>query len=300
MEFNKKSYQRIIDTLHDGLYFVDRDRKITYWNRSAEQISGFPAAEVEGRCCSDNILTHMDGEGNCLCLDKCPLAFTMEDGQPREAVVYMHHRDGHRVPVSVRTSALTDENGEIVGGVELFTDVSGLGANELRVRELEKLALLDNLTQLANRNYLERELQSRFEEKKRLGATFGVLFFDIDFFKKFNDTYGHDVGDEVLKCVANTLVSNSRPFDLYCRWGGEEFIGIIRHCTPAELESIANRLRLLVANAYIMHQGEGLQVTISLGATMLHEGDTVESLLKRADTLMYESKRAGRNRVTLG
>ncbi|NTV13350.1 MAG: sensor domain-containing diguanylate cyclase [Desulfobulbaceae bacterium] len=299
MEFDKKSYQRIIDTLHDGLYFVDRDRRITYWNRSAEQISGFAAAEVEGRSCSDNILTHMDGEGNCLCLDKCPLAFTMEDGQPREAVVYMHHRDGHRVPVSVRTSALIDENGVIVGGVELFSDISGQGANELRVRELEKMALLDNLTQLANRNYLERELHSRFEEHKRLGAAFGLLFFDIDHFKKFNDTYGHDVGDEVLKCVANTLVSNSRPFDLYCRWGGEEFVGIIRNCTAAELAMIANRLRLLVANAYVMHQGEGLQVTISLGATMLQAGDSMESLLKRADTLMYESKRAGRNRVTL-
>ncbi len=301
MELDKKSYQRIIDTLHDGLYFVDRERKITYWNRSAEQISGFSAAEVEGRCCSDNILTHVDGEGNCLCLGKCPLAFTMEDGQPREALVYMHHRDGHRVPVSVRTSALIDEKGFIVGGVELFSDVSGLGANELRVQELEKLALLDNLTQLANRNYLEREFQSRFEEKKRLtAANFGLLFFDIDFFKRFNDTYGHDVGDKVLKCVANTLVTNSRPFDLYGRWGGEEFIGIIRNCTEPVLETLGNRLRLLVEHAYLLHQGDELRVTISLGATLFNTGDTKESLISRADGLMYESKRAGRNRLTMG
>lgn len=299
MEFDKISYQRIIDTLHDGLYFVDRQRKITFWNRSAEKISGFSAAEVLGRCCADNILSHVDGEGNCLCLDKCPLAFTMEDGQPREAVVYMHHRDGHLVPVSVRTSALTDENGCIVGGVELFTDVSGLGANILRVQELEKMALLDNLTQLANRNYLEKELQSRFEEKKRLGATFGVLFFDIDFFKKFNDTYGHAVGDRVLQTVAGTVLANSRPFDMFGRWGGEEFIGIIRNCSAAELAEIANRLRLLVANTYIMHQGEELRVTISLGATMLRDDDTMESLIRRADAMMYESKHAGRNCLTL-
>jgi len=300
MEFDKQSYQRIIDTLHDGVYFVDRNRKITYWNRSAEQISGYAAAEVEGRCCSDCILTHVDAEGNCLCLDKCPLAFTMEDGQPREAVIYMHHRDGHRVPVSVRTSALTDASGAIVGGVELFTDISGQGANELRVKELEKMALLDNLTQLANRNYLDKELQSRFEEKKRLGAAFGILFIDIDYFKRFNDTYGHDVGDEILKIVAQTLVSNSRPFDLFGRWGGEEFIGIIRNCTAAELEAVGGRMRMMVENAYLMHQGEGLRVTISAGATMFLTDDTSESLLKRADTLMYESKRAGRNRLTMG
>lgn len=299
MELNKQTYQRIIDTLHDGLYFVDRDRKITYWNLSAEKISGFTAGEVEGRCCSENILTHIDAEGNCLCLDKCPLAFTMEDGQPREAVVYMHHRDGHRIPVSVRTSPLTDMNGAIVGGVELFTDVSSLSANELRVRELEKLALLDNLTRLANRNYLEKELLSRFEEKKRLATTFGILFIDVDLFKQFNDTYGHDVGDEVLKCVATTLVTNSRPFDLYGRWGGEEFIGIIRNCALEELESIGNRVRLLIEHAYLMHRGKELRVTVSMGATLFRDGDTMESLIKRADTLMYDSKHAGRNRLTI-
>lgn len=300
MKLDKQSYQRIFDTLHDGLYFVDLDRKITYWNQSAAKISGFAAAEVVGRSCADNILTHVDGDGNCLCLTKCPLAFTMEDGQPREAVVYMHHRDGHRIPVSVRTSALTDENGIVVGGIELFTDISRQGAHELRVRELERLALLDNLTQLANRNYLEREFQGRFEEMKRLAVSFGVLFIDIDGFKKFNDTYGHDVGDEILKCVANTLMANSRPFDLYGRWGGEEFIGIIRDCSAEKLTTIGNRMRQLVEHAYLIQSGQALRVTISVGATMFRGGDTMESLLKRADALMYESKRAGRNRLTLG
>lgn len=300
MDFDKKSYQRIIDTLHDGLYFVDRDRRITYWNRSAEKISGYAAEEVVGRCCYDNILTHVDGEGNCLCVDKCPLAFTMEDGQPREAVIYMHHRDGSRIPVSVRTSPLVDEDGNIVGGVELFTDISGIGANELRVRELEKLALLDNLTQLANRNYLEKELQSRFEEHKRQRVSFGILFIDIDYFKNFNDTYGHNVGDEIMQSVAKTMVSNSRPFDLYGRWGGEEFIGIIKNCTAAELEEIGERMRWLVENTYIIHHGQEQRVTISVGATLFRDGDTIDRVIRRADTLMYESKRGGRNRLTMG
>jgi len=300
MLFDEKSYQRIIDNLHDGLYFVDLDRKITYWNRSAEVLSGYMASEVVGRCCSDNILTHVDGDGNCLCLDKCPLAHTMEDGQPREAVIYMHHRDGHRIPVSVRTSPLTDENGTIVGGVELFNDVSSLGANELRVRELEKLALLDTLTQLANRSYLEREIEACIEEYRRHRLPFGVIFIDIDHFKKFNDTYGHNLGDEVLRCVANTLVANSRPFDLYGRWGGEEFIGLIRNCTVPELELVGSRMRLMVEKAYVMHQDEELRVTISAGATIYQAPESLDNLLKRADKLMYDSKRGGRNRLTMG
>ena len=300
MSLEKDAYERIIENLYDGLYFVDRDRIITYWNKGAERISGFTADEVVGKSCADNILTHVDSQGNNLCTGMCPLAATISDGKLREAELYMHHKDGHRIPVSVRVSTLTDKNGIIIGGVELFTDISNQEAIKLRVKELEKLALLDNLTQLANRNYIEREIQSRFEEKKRLNVPFGILFIDIDHFKKFNDSFGHDMGDEVLKFVANTFVANSRPFDLYGRWGGEEFIGIIRNINAKELELLGNRVRALVEHSYIIHENEKLYVTISIGATLVNKNDTIDSLIKRADTLLYKSKSAGRNCLTIG
>ena len=300
MSLENDSYKRILENLHDGLYFVDRDRVITYWNKAAEQISGFTANEVVGKSCSDNILTHIDSDGNNLCTEMCPLAATIADGKPREVELYMHHKDGHRIPVSVRVSALTDRDGYIIGGVELFTDISNQAANDLRVKELEKLALLDNLTQLANRNYIEREIQSRFEEKKYFNMPFGILFIDIDHFKKYNDIYGHPAGDEVLNFVANTFVANTRPFDIYGRWGGEEFIGIIRNINGKDLELQGNRLRLLIENSYIIHENEKLYVTISIGATLVNENDTRDTLIKRADTLMYKSKAAGRNCLTIG
>ena len=300
MNIDQISYADILDNLHDGLYFVDQNRTITYWNKAAEQISGFTAGEVVGRPCSDNILTHVDGEGNSLCQGVCPLAMSIADKIPREAEIYLHHKDGHRIPVSVRVRSLTNAKGEVIGGVELFTDLSNQKANELRVQELEKLALLDTLTQLANRNYLEKELRNRFDETKRFNVPFGVLFMDIDHFKYFNDTYGHDVGDVVLKFIANTIVANSRPFDLYGRWGGEEFIGIIRNITPQDLEGLGNKLRLLVENSYVMHDAGKLHVTLSIGATLINDDDSIESLVKRADTLLYKSKAEGRNRLTSG
>jgi diguanylate cyclase (GGDEF)-like protein/PAS domain S-box-containing protein len=296
----KDSYQRIIDNLHDGLYLVDRDRIITYWNKAAEKISGFNAHEVVGKSCSDNILTHVDSDGNSLCTSMCPLAASIADGKPREAEIYMHHKDGHRIPVSVRISPLTDREGAIIGGIELFTDISNQAANTLRVKELEKLALLDNLTQLANRNYVEREIQNRFEEKKRFNVPFGILFIDIDHFKKFNDRYGHDVGDDVLKVVAKTFIANARSFDLFGRWGGEEFLGIIRNINSKDLELLGNKLRSLIENSYILRENEKLRVTISIGATPVNENDTIDSLIKRADILLYKSKTEGRNRLTLG
>ncbi|MCK9293795.1 MAG: sensor domain-containing diguanylate cyclase [Desulfobulbaceae bacterium] len=300
MKLADVSFESILENLHDGLYFVDRDRVITYWNEAAEQISGFSREEVVGKSCSDNILTHVDGSGRSLCFGMCPLAQSIADGKFREAEVYMHHKDGHRIPVSVRISVLRDEKGGVIGGIELFTDISNQKANALRLQELEKLALLDNLTQLANRRYLEKELLSRFEEKKRFQLPFGVLFLDIDHFKEFNDSYGHAAGDEVLRFVAKTFIVNSRPFDLYGRWGGEEFLAIIRNISLPDLVELGDRLRLLVEQSYIVYESERLQVTISLGATLVRDDDNMESLVKRADTLMYRSKAAGRNCLTIG
>jgi diguanylate cyclase (GGDEF)-like protein/PAS domain S-box-containing protein len=295
----KDSYKRILENLHDGLYFVDRDRVITYWNKAAEQISGFTADEVIGRRCADNILTHVDSDGDALCGGNCPLAATIADGNPREAEVYMHHRDGHRIPISVRVSTLTDRDGKVIGGIELFTDISNYAANELRVKELEKAALLDSLTQLANRNYIETEIHSRLEEKRRFNIPSGILFIDIDHFKKINDMYGHNVGDDVLKFTAKTFVANARPFDLYGRWGGEEFIGIIRNINRKDLELFGNRLCSLIESSYIIHKNEKIHITISIGATLAGTDDTIDSLIKRADTLLYKSKETGRNRLTI-
>jgi len=300
MHIDKDIFKKVVENLHDGLYIVDRNKKISYWNSAAERISGFRADEVIGSSCSDNILTHVDSEGNQLCFGGCPLDETLRDEKPREAEVYMHHKAGHRVPVSVRISILTGSKGEVIGAIELFTDISNQNANLLRVRELEKLAILDPLTQLANRIYMEKVIQIRLEEKKRLNVPFGVFFIDIDFFKNINDSYGHDIGDRVLKYIARTFAVHSRPFDVYGRWGGEEFVGIIRNITVQDLETFGNRLRMLIERSYISNRHDKLHVTVSIGATMVKDEDTVETVIKRADMLMYESKKAGRNHLTLG
>jgi len=300
MHLSSESYKKIIDELRDGLYIVDTNRRIVFWNRAAERISGYSAEEVVGKPCADNILCHVDDAGLNLCCSECPLATTIDSGGPHDAEVFLHHKNGHRVPVSVRVVPLTDEQGNVLGGVEMFSDSSYQAANEMRVRELEKLALLDGLTQIANRRYLDRELESRLEEMNRYDIPFGILFMDLDDFKTVNDRFGHETGDRVLQFVAGTLSANSRPFDLYGRWGGEEFVGIIRNVNAANLKHLGQRLRRLAEKSFVLVKGEKLRVTISIGATMAVKKDTVHTLLQRADALMYQSKAAGKNRLTIG
>ena len=299
-DIDRESYSRILDSLYDGLYLTDTKRTILYWNKAAERITGFSADMVVGKSCSNNVLTHVDGKGNNLCRGLCPLTLAIADGESREAEVYLHHKNGCRISVSVRVSNLTDADDKVIGGVELFTDISRYKSIEERAKELGERALIGNLTRIANRNYMQNEFYIRFEERKRMGISFGILFIDIDHIKKFNDTHGHDVGDRVLKFVAETLSRNSRPFDTAGRWGGEEFVIIARNVNPKHLEEIGNRLRMLVENSYIVVNNAKLHVTISIGATLARDDDSMETLLKRADGLLYASKEAGRNRLTSG
>jgi diguanylate cyclase with PAS/PAC sensor len=125
-------YKKLLDEMYDGVYFVDRQRRIMYWNRGAERISGYSADEVIGRFCGDNLLRHVDACGRRLCTGMCPLAAAMHDGQPRQAEVILHHKQGHRVPVLVRVTPIRDAQGAIIGALEVFSDNSRQKAAQKR------------------------------------------------------------------------------------------------------------------------------------------------------------------------
>ncbi len=300
MDLADTSTELLLSSIHDGLYITDTDRTIIYWNRAAELITGYSAAEVLGQRCSDNILIHVDHEGCNLCVGACPLDSTLHDAVPRDVDIYLHHKSGYRIPVNVRTSAVTDDSGSIISGIELFTDISNREATRLRIQELERAAKLDHLTRLANRSYAELEMKRRMSDLQMQGIPFGLLFLDIDNFKALNDTCGHQVGDKALKVVAETMQSAARPFDIFCRWGGEEFLGILPNVEMDNLTAIGNTLRVLIENSYFMTPEGQRQVTVSIGATLGIAGEGFLETVHRADELMYRSKSEGRNRLSFG
>lgn len=292
-------YKSILDNLHDGVYMVDRERRISYWNKGAERITGYEATRVIGTRCADNLLNHVDVNGKILCTRGCPLSKTMMDGEVREAGVYLQHADGHRLPVLIRVSPLRDDHGTIIGAVETFSDNSSMIAVTQHVRRLEEAVMLDPLTGIGNRRFIEMRLASSLLESQQYQVPFGVLFIDIDHFKRVNDTHGHEAGDLVLKMVAATMSHSIRSSDHIGRWGGEEFIAIILNIGRARLVKVANKLRLLVSRSRLLSAQTSIRVTISIGATLARGDDTAETILRRVDQLLYESKRGGRNRVSL-
>ncbi|MGM0379582.1 MAG: diguanylate cyclase [Bacillota bacterium] len=296
----KDLYKEILENLDEGVYFVDRKRKITFWNEAAENITGYKANKVIGTYCYDNLLRHIDDFGNKLCLNGCPLHKTIEDMEKRTAKVYLHHKKGHRVKVYIKTIPLLDENKNVIGAIEIFNTSNGeSNINSEEIRNLKELAYKDQLTKLFNRKYLEQYLDLKYKEFKKFNKKFSIIFLDIDHFKNINDTYGHDIGDEVLKMVSKSLDKSTRNSDLVVRWGGEEFVILCDDMSKNDLEKLANTIRVLVKNSYFLNEGIKINVTISIGATLIRKKDTKESVIKRADNLMYKSKNNGRNMVTI-
>ena len=292
----KAFYQGLLDQISDGVYFVTRDRHITYWNHGAEQITGYSAEELLGHGCAEGILRHINDAGTQLCLHGCPLAGVMKDGKPREAHVYLHHKDGHRVPVTVKGSALRDSAGAITGSVEVF---SARSTNMYAVQRRNlKDDLTDPVTGLPPRRLGELNLKNLMQAVAEQVTTMGVLFIDADHFKNINDTFGHKTGDAVLRMVAKSTASGLRSADIPIRWGGEEFLVLLPGADEVGLHATAERIRTLVENSWIQEGEAQARVTVSIGATMALPSETPDDLVDRADRLMYASKHGGRNRVT--
>ena len=167
-------------------------------------------------------------------------------------------------------------------------------------RKLSDLLTQDKLTGISNRRYLDFHLHNMKEEFEKFDSSFGILFFDIDHFKNVNDIHGHEIGDEILKLVSQILESNIRNEDLIGRWGGEEFIAVMKVSDKIELKNVAEKLRVLILSSpYKLDDFKKVSVTISIGGTMFKKSDDIASLISRADANMYESKETGRNKVTI-
>jgi diguanylate cyclase (GGDEF)-like protein/PAS domain S-box-containing protein len=304
-EFDKLDcdiYQSILDQTNDGIYFVDDQRLITYWNRAAERISGYPAAEMLGQRCSEDRLCHIDCEGREMCSTMCPLSRAVSNSQSSGQIrVYLKHRDGRRLPVDVVSSPIRNKQGLVIGAVQIFRDAS-IYEEEARASELlAKLASSDSLTDLLNRRKIEMELDLEIKKSRRLNLPLSLIFCDLDYFKSVNDRFGHQVGDEVLKGVSKLLLGGLREYDRVGRYGGEEFL-IMLPQTKAEIAvEIAERLRSSVESWRLIYQEQlwSFKTTISLGVAEMNPGESLESLIDRADKALYRAKQTGRNAVFL-
>ncbi len=294
---------QIFDTVNIGVLTLDLELQVQYWNRWMELHSGIPAEKIIGTPIVDFYpnLNNPRFAKNC----KSVLSFGNFSffSQKLHKYLFPFRPDSsfgssfEFMQQSCTMGPLRDQDHSITSLFLIVQDVTELAASEQRLIELNTK---DALTGIYNRRYLEVHLKDECERHLRYGRQMSLIMFDIDFFKKVNDNYGHQCGDLVLKTIATGISQLARRTDYFVRYGGEEFCCILPETSAEEAVNQAERFRCYIAGLVMRCKEVKVQVTISLGIAELRVGDEPDQLLKRADDALYEAKKAGRNRVVLG
>jgi len=293
------SYLYVLESLYDGFYLVDSDMRFVVWNSGVEQIVGQPSAKMLQQTWSNESLGYADQFDQHMSDDDCPLRRAMIDGTSATSMVRLARNDGSSIEVEMQSVPLFDDNGQLHGVAEIFRDLSRSVRRPKEFRELKMAASRDSLTSVANRGELETQLAMLVtaHSQQTSAEPFSVIFLDIDHFKYINDTFGHTAGDGVLVDVARLLQNETYSGELIGRYGGEEFVVL---CPATNLEQAvarAERLRIALPRAEFVGL-EDHRITASFGVTHVEAGDSVESILRRADKALYQAKDAGRNRTS--
>jgi diguanylate cyclase (GGDEF)-like protein/PAS domain S-box-containing protein len=294
LEVSTSRFRSVVDAAYDAIITVDQEHNITLFNRAAENLFGYDASEVIGRPLV-NLLPEKFRSHHSTYIhqfSRSPVNSRQMDERNR---IWGQHRDGTLLPVEIAISKIN------VGGLLEFTAVIRDITDRVRLMDLlQKQAVTDELTGLPNRREFLEVMEKVLESDEQLA----VLMLDIDYFKKVNDTYGHDAGDEVLRVLAKIGMAASRKMDVFARWGGEEFVAALPGSDAEQARAIAEKLRATFEKQDFAHDwsiGRAIPFTVSIGVSTRADGENdLDAIMKRADEALYQAKENGRNRVEVG
>ncbi len=292
----------ILESLYDGFFILDADFKIRCWNRGVENLLGYSLLKMYGQPWSKR-LQSVDNQpatqDPALTEESASLVEqAVQTGRPVVAQMGISRADGRQLDVEIQVVPLIDEEGRLLGVLQILRDQTRSGRRRTgELAELKLAASRDALTSLANRGELELQLSRLVIDYSRDHQhPFSVIFSDADHFKSINDTHGHAVGDQVLIDLARLLEQETYSGELVGRYGGEEFVVLCPDTTLEEAMRRAERIRHSIEVSQVGGDHR-LRVTASFGVSQSEPGDTVEKVLHRADQALYQAKHTGRNRT---
>ncbi|MDD5758035.1 MAG: PAS domain S-box protein [Desulfobulbaceae bacterium] len=296
---NEKELRDITSSLGEGVYVLDEGGKIIFMNPEAESLLGWTQAELADKNIHD-VIHYCKPDGSLQSWEECPIHKVINTGgryfSQDETFI---RKDGTYLPVSV-ISAPVIENNQVVSSVTSFMDITFIKEAQDALNKANQLlklqATIDPLTGIFNRGKFDEMLLVELSRARRYNLPLSLVMLDIDHFKNINDTFGHHVGDIVLKELTAHISKYIRKNDWFARWGGEEFIILLPHTTLEQAEQFAENCRVQIEELRV----KGLEgITCSFGVTELTADDDIFSFNKRVDTALYRAKDKGRNRVEI-
>lgn len=287
----------VLDLIPDGVFVVNADREIIYWNESAARVTGYAPEDVIGaRCC--DLLGDQDSEGKRLCEEHCHLVESMDTGKPRAAIeTYLMRGDGERLGVVATTRRL--QMGDQVYGVEIFHQLTAVRGREVAaaIQQLSDNSVTDPLTGLLNDHYVRALLEQQFALFRRVGLHFALTLVDVDAMKAFNADFGRPSGDELMSFIAGILGDNTRKMDTLARLDSDEFLIVSPVRAEAGAEEIGRRaLELIRGSRFTTASEEVAPLRVSIGGAVVRTEDKDGGeTLKRAQTVMKEIRAGGGN-----
>lgn len=292
------SYLFQIESLYDGFYIVNSDFQFVVFSPGLEKLTDIHATDILGEAWTGNSLPITNKEGSSLSTSECSMNRVIANGKPMTTEFMLERPGGRLINIEVQSVPVFGEDGHLVGVAEIFRDLSRSLKRPQEFTDLKLAASIDALTSVANRGELETQLTimlSHFNDRSN-PIPLSIVFIDVDHFKNINDTYGHSIGDDVLIELARLFQHETYSGELVGRYGGEEFVILCPETNQEQAIKKAERLRLAISNLKIDNTSK-IRLSASFGVTQVEEGDTVESLFRRADKALYQAKESGRNRV---
>jgi len=284
-----------LNLIGEGILRTDADGNVTYLNRFAEKMTGWSRAEARGRPFAD-VLRLIDNISGASLDDAVAIALQADktaSGMTSSINCTLVRRDGEEFGIESRVAIIHDQDGNAVGAVVAFRDVSAARVASL---EMSRVAQHDVLTNLPNRALFNDRLSQAISLAERQSKQLAVLFVDLDQFKRINDSLGHSVGDRLLRSVARRLVACVRRTDTVSRLGGDEFLILLSQIEHSEDAAITARKILRAVAAPHVIDSKSLDVNVSIGgSTYPADAQNAETLVSYADVAMYEAKQQGRN-----
>lgn len=285
----------ILNALFEGVYVLDKHRKIIFWNKGAERISGFTAEETVGKFSHDNLLNHIDIQGRLLCFEGFELAKPASQGEIIEAEVYIQHKKGHRIPVKIRVMPWIVD-GQIEGSIEMFVENNESAHAIKRIGSTMNKTLRDKLTGLPNKKRFEHFLLEKMNDYRNFEVPFGLIIADIDNFEGINDTYGRESGDELLKLLSDTFRNSVRLADMIGRWENDAFVFLFSGVSNEGIYLLCEKIRILSEGSTLRSSAfKDIDFTVSVGGTIIRTDDTVTDVMDRLTARLKRAKKRGGN-----
>lgn len=292
-------YQAVLDSLQTGVYIVDRNRRIRFWNEGAEQITGYLRQDVVGRFLRDHLLTPADKEKDLESDPEDPLNLAFRDGKPSSMDVSILHKEGYRVPIVLRTLPIRNGHGAVVGAAESFERNRSASEWTRRQSTFADLSCLDAATGVAAKSYMETQLREHVKIFAENNAPFAILLIQIDRLEEFRASRGPGVVSTILRVIAQSIMNCVRPTDLVGCWGENQFMAILTACRESEVSLVGERIRKMIIQAEIEWWGDTFSVTSPVGGAGCRPGDELETLVARAAASVEKSVVKGGNCVTV-